>query len=272
MDEKEKFVIIIPTWNSMPEIQECIDSIVKSIPVEHIHDMILIDRYSTDDTKRYAEKNGFTVIIDDVGLGNARYIGNIYANDHPIIFIDSDIVIDDIWYKSMVKVWNEHKDIGMLFGRTIDRGIYGKIKRDKLERDFRHISLKDLQKGDRGYTHNTFIRGGLLDGINGLSELDAWEDWFITQHIFSKGYRVVETTYTVEHIHDDIYGAKLAWCIRGMIKTRQPIYRIVAHHIYYLFEGFRSCVCNNNPEFLKWGIANFLNGFKGYFYRQFRRD
>jgi len=266
-----KFNIVIPTWNSMPELGLCLQSIKDSIPGEYINKIIVVDRESTDGTIEYAQSLCCTVLFDTVSLGSARLSAINYSQGVDILFIDSDIIVTREWWENMLYLWINNRSFGMLFGRTVDSGKFGIIKKDKIQRDFNMSPLHLLKKGDRGYTHNTFIRCDLLNDISDLSCVNSWEDFLITQHIINKGFLVIETPCSVIHQHNDICSAKVGWCIRGMFDTHQPLYRILGTHLYYLFEGFRSFICHSDIDFLRWGILNFLDGFTGYFKHNFKR-
>lgn len=253
--------IIIPTWNSMPELGTCLSSIAKNIPRSVVDKIIVVDRDSDDGTQETVEKHGCTIIEDEISLGSARMEGIAEASSDIILFIDSDIRIPPGWYESIIRYWDD--DTGMLFGRTIDSNKYGKIKEYKIKRDFGDKDYRFIHKGQRGFTHNTFIRKELISDLD-ISNYNAWEDYIITQHILEKGYNVIETTDVVTHLHSEINSAKVGWNIQGILKVKKSFPYAMAFWNYYLYEGLISTLHFKDLDMLKWGIMNWLDGFKAF--------
>ncbi len=264
-----KVDVVIPTWNSMPEFETCLASIDDNIPSSIIGDILVIDRDSSDGTKETAERHGCTVLRDDVSLGSARMKGVEYADSDVILFIDSDIAIPSGWYDNISRYWDE--DVGMLFGRTIDTNKYGKIKRYKIQRDFNDSRCRILSEGDRGFTHNTFIRRDLIKDLD-ISEYNAWEDYIITQHILEQDFSVIETQDIVWHLHSEVNCAKVGWNIQGILQVKKSLLYAMAFWNYYLYEGLISAIHFRDIDMLRWGIVNWLDGFKAFTQENARGD
>jgi len=98
----EEISIIIPTWNSMPEFERCLNSIPTAFPEGVIKEIIVVDKHSTDGTIETAKKHGCTILYDDISLGSARMKGLHHAKTERIAFIDSDIELPDGWFDDML--------------------------------------------------------------------------------------------------------------------------------------------------------------------------
>jgi len=260
--------VVIPTWNSMPEFKRCLQSIDKNIPPDVVDKVIVVDRSSTDGTVETAKKHGCIVINDEISLGSARMRGWEAATSDVILFVDSDIEIRPGWYPGIIRYWDD--DVGMLFGRTVDSSKYGKIKEYKIERDFGDADFRLLNVGDRGFTHNTFVRRRLLKGLD-ISWANAWEDYVITQHVLGQGYMVVETRDVVTHLHDEVASAKVAWNIQGILNVKGSFVYALGFWNYYLWEGLRSAVHFRDVDMLRWGFLNWLEGFRAFGSKNARR-
>ena len=206
-----EYDIIIPTWNSMPEFQKCLECIEKYIPEENRGDIIVVDRYSTDGTIETAEKHGCKVLFDDVSLGSARMKGIKEAKTDWIIFIDSDIGIFLSWFSSMMK-WKKElqsrdKKLGWIFGRPVEDHaklmklrLYEAISRKGFPGGFSDGKPNKIRKGQRAFTHNTIcLRKPLLDVDKKIYSLSSWEDYILTKTLMDKGYSVYEVPVLCWH-------------------------------------------------------------------------
>jgi len=115
----KELTVIIPTWNSMPEFEKCLQSIEKAFPEGMIREIIVVDKHSKDGTIETAEKYGCKILFDDVSLGSARMKGLREAKTDWIAFIDSDIELPVDWFDKMCNVINK---------------VEGKIKTDNFKK------------------------------------------------------------------------------------------------------------------------------------------
>ena len=106
---------VIPTWNSGKTLDVCLSAIYKHGEPD---DIILVDRFSTDDTLKFADKYRCRVIQSQKPLGAARYLGVQKAETEFIAFVDSDTEIHESWKKILNYNWP--KDCGCIGGRIED--------------------------------------------------------------------------------------------------------------------------------------------------------
>lgn len=90
----ERIDYIIPTWNSETTLEITINSIKR---YGNPNQIIIVDRYSSDNTTGIARRHGCKVIQSAKPLGGARIEGAKAAETELIGFVDSDVEIKDDW-------------------------------------------------------------------------------------------------------------------------------------------------------------------------------
>jgi len=130
--------VIVLTKNSEYILEGCLNSIYSNIP---INNLIVIDDFSTDSTlsilndfdKKYGnvrivEKNGSRAIARELGIKNAE--------TEWFLFVDSDVVLCNGWYKKASK--NMGDDVGAIWGLNID--VIQNFNSKTFYRLFMHVS------------------------------------------------------------------------------------------------------------------------------------
>jgi len=157
-----KLDVILPTWNSMPELQNTLDSLIPALG-SVLRSVIIVDKFSTDGTIYTAYNWGIDndipvqIILDDSTLGNARKLGLQAATTKWVCFIDSDIVLPVGWL-DMVRSYRGVK-VGWIYGVTKE-DIPFLEKAHEWKRELRNNLPRELKKGEfeRAYTNNTIYK------------------------------------------------------------------------------------------------------------------
>lgn len=109
-----KLSIIVPVYNVLPYIRQCLDSLVNQTLKDY--EIILIDDGSTDGTAQvlaeYAARYPEKIVckrVDNGGQGRARNLAIDMARGDYLGFIDSDDWIDPTMYE---KLWKRAADTG----------------------------------------------------------------------------------------------------------------------------------------------------------------
>ena len=110
--------IIIPVYNSDAYLRECLTSIFK-VPDTVLDDfeVIIIDDGSTDNSHNIYENfhkkyNNLSIIrTDNLGVSHARNQGISTAAGKYITFVDSDDILLDAWYKTLLAQKDTNVDI-----------------------------------------------------------------------------------------------------------------------------------------------------------------
>lgn len=84
--------VVIPTYNSQSNIERCIKTI-KEQTYKKI-EILIVDRYSRDNTKKIAEKLGAKVFLLDGERSKARNYAAKMAKGDFLLFIDSDMMLN----------------------------------------------------------------------------------------------------------------------------------------------------------------------------------
>jgi len=108
--------IVIITWNSLPYLRFCIQSIRKY--TELPYRLIIVDNGSTDGTGKYIEKlNEIKKCItnhENLGYPHAIQQGFNQTNSEFVCLMNDDIVVSPNWLSGLVKVMQNHSDLGIL--------------------------------------------------------------------------------------------------------------------------------------------------------------
>jgi len=253
--KRKPITVIIPTWNSMPELRETLKSLKPAFG-KSLKEVIIIDKMSVDETVRLAYAYGCTIIWDDNTLGHARLNGLKHANTKWIAFIDSDIRLPKDWYKNICKYIDEKT--GWVYGQTKEDIPF--IENDhEYKRQLKHNLPRKLKIGafERGYTNNTIaLREPLLDAP--ISNLNAWEDYAMTQWMIKKGYEVIEVPLYCDHLKAELY-KKIglyteSWGIAGELKAKGYNPRTLLRPFYFVYWGLRCTVHFKNFEYTKYYV------------------
>ncbi len=112
--------VVIPVRNGKDYLQEALDSVLQQSFTDL--ELLLINDGSTDDDyDRYALQDERIRVIHLTGTGvsRARNVGMAQSRGEFIAFLDAD----DVWFpgklKAQVRYFDEHPDVGVVFGKFI---------------------------------------------------------------------------------------------------------------------------------------------------------
>ncbi|MDR2707466.1 MAG: glycosyltransferase family 2 protein [Nitrososphaerota archaeon] len=199
--------VVLLTKNSEQTLHKCLDSLYKNVPV---HQLIIIDGYSTDNTlsiiETYNQKHCNIKIIFEHGTrASARQKGIKNVQTEWFMFLDSDVILCQDWFKKAAKNIEPH--IGAIWGIEV----WSTLKNPKTLKLFLIITHKIFEI--RGGTHDTLIRSRLVKDIKIPGKLHVFEDTYIKDHISKKGYTIL-ACYDPFCIH---YRANSVWTLRGSL-------------------------------------------------------
>lgn len=91
--EQSLFVsVIIPTYNSAKTLPICLKSVMNQ--VYPLKEVLVVDNYSDDETRRIAKDFGATVILHRGNQAAARNVGLAHSRGDYVLFLDSDQQLD----------------------------------------------------------------------------------------------------------------------------------------------------------------------------------
>ena len=199
--------VVLLTLNSDRKLRQCLESVYRNVPVNQL---IAVDGGSTDQTLQILrEFNGrfgnVKVIMDKGTRATARQKGIENVTADWFIFVDSDVVLCNDWYRKA----RAYIDAGV--GAVWGIEVWSTIRSQKTLKMFLLVTRKIFEI--RGGTHDTLIRTQAVKDIKIPWNLHVFEDAFIKDWITKKGYRVV-ACYSPFCIH---YRPKTVWTLRGSL-------------------------------------------------------
>jgi glycosyltransferase involved in cell wall biosynthesis len=199
--------VVLLTKNSERLLKECLESVYRNVPVGQL---IVVDGYSEDKTidilNQFNGKYHNVKIIFDRGTrATARQKGIAQVSTDWFMFVDSDVVLCNDWFKKAQKYLGE--DVGAVWGIEV----WSTIQKQKTLKLFLLITRKIFEV--RGGTHDTLIRTDLVQDIKIPQSLHVFEDAYIKDWIANKGYRVV-ACYDPFCVH---YRPQNVWTLSGSL-------------------------------------------------------
>jgi len=100
------FSILIPTWNNLPFLRLCVESIRKNS--KHAHQLIVHVNEGTDGTLQWVEEQGIDFTYSNVNTGVCHALNEAYqkATSDYILYINDDMYVCPDWDEAL---WNEIK-------------------------------------------------------------------------------------------------------------------------------------------------------------------
>ncbi len=121
-DIKSKVSIIIPHWNNVDVISECLNSI-SSTDFSNL-EIIIVDNASTDNSVKWIKYNypSVTLIENDKNYGYAGgcNIGADHANGEYLIFLNNDTIQEKNWVSSLVNTMTSNSRIAALQPKVLN--------------------------------------------------------------------------------------------------------------------------------------------------------
>jgi glycosyltransferase involved in cell wall biosynthesis len=186
--EKHLVSFIIPTKNSGRTLPICIRSI-RNQTYPNI-EIIIVDSFSSDGTKRIAENHAARTIEANVKRSEARNLGANSAVGELVFFIDSDMELDPNVVEECVRRIKEGYDAIIIPEVSVGEGFWAKSK--ALEK-LCYVG-DDLIEGAR------FLKRSVFEALGGYDpELEAGEDWDLSNRIRKTGYRIARIKSPIMH-------------------------------------------------------------------------
>ena len=83
--------VLVATYESARTLPAALAAVRAHVPVHHL---IVVDRSSRDSTVEIARSFGAVVLDEQTGLGRARNLALATADTDPVLFVDSDVVLE----------------------------------------------------------------------------------------------------------------------------------------------------------------------------------
>jgi glycosyltransferase involved in cell wall biosynthesis len=195
--------VVIPSYNSMHTIRQCLDSVIKqSINVPY--EIIVVDS-SADATPEilaaYAPRVQHYHLPQKTIPAIARNIGIKNATGEYIAFTDSDCIVDASWLQEILEA--HHRGYDVVCGSVINAKPGNLISIAEYFLEFRELSSHfSCRESDFLASCNFSIKAELFEETGTFPEIRASEDMFLSYNVRQKGKIIFyEPKIKIKHIN-----------------------------------------------------------------------
>ncbi|WP_236342620.1 glycosyltransferase family 2 protein [Paenibacillus plantiphilus] len=234
--------IIIPSFNQVDYLKQCIDSINDHTDLPY--EIIVVDNASEDGTDKYLQRLGgqirYRILERNRGFAGAVNIGMMMAKGNTILLLNNDTVVTDRWLNNMLDCINSDPTIGMV--GPVTNYISGD---QRIEVPYRNVA--EMQGFAQAYNVQDRAKWQRTDRLTGFCLLfrrDLWE---------RTGY--LDEGYAVGNYEDDDYNIRVRLQGYSLVITRDTfIHHYGSVSMKALGERFME-VNDQNLQFYveKWG-------------------
>lgn len=180
--------LTIPTYNSEAVIEVCLRS-VKEQTYSNI-EVIVVDNYSSDNTREIARKFGAKIIEKKAGMSGARNIGAEIATGRFILFLDSDMELTPNVVRDCVNRIETGYDAITIPEKSVGEGFWAECK----------ILEKTCYIGDDILEAARFYKRSVFNTVGGYdSALLFGEDKDLDIRIREAGFKIGRINGFIKH-------------------------------------------------------------------------
>jgi rSAM/selenodomain-associated transferase 2 len=172
--------IIIPTYNALPGLADCLAALVGGLSAGLVREAIVVDGSSTDATIGLATDMGCKIVtVPPEGRGRDKQLqtGAAHATGDWLLFLHGDTVLDESWVKAVSTHMASNSDKAAFFTLAFDHHGSG-AKRVAAFANLR-ARVAGLPYGDQGL----LISRRLYDQCGGYCDIPLMEDVDIVRRI-----------------------------------------------------------------------------------------
>jgi len=193
--------VFVPTFNSERTLANCLRTIRKEIPNAKI---LIIDNESHDRTQKIAESFGVKFVSMSANLGMVRSHFCQLAEDDWFLMVDSDVLLGDGWFKTMLHYRDSLKNAGAISSTLKDKhtvlepnlqSAHNCFQRWKAEKST--VRFAPLKNPKRMLTAAVLLKKEACEGFS--SNAFCYEDYVLQKHVQQKGYDVYTVDAPAEH-------------------------------------------------------------------------
>lgn len=183
--------VVIPTYNRLPILTKCLDALEHQI-WSGDYEVVVVDDGSTDDTIPFLRTNSqrfsHVRLIEQnhQGPAAARNLGVHQALGDVIIFIDSDLVVTDVFLASHVEALKSSTERAFTYGRVVNTANFEHPTREPFK--ITDYSGAFFATGNVAIGKQWLLDAGLFD--EGFS-LYGWEDLELGVRLKNMGLRLI---------------------------------------------------------------------------------
>lgn len=196
--------------NTLPIVLECIQR------QSNLNRIIVVQsEYGPERQKDYLracrrQRVIHELLFEGVGLAYARKIGIAAVTTKYFVFVDGDVYLSDNWIEQMWKRWSNDGWVAW----------HGMLYRNRAH----HNYMIDYEcwvrfVEERMYTHNTIIKTDLVKDWDVDDNVNAFEDYLLTKHLFRKGAKIRRVPVFAKHDHQGSDFRAAVWGGAGARET-----------------------------------------------------
>lgn len=195
--------VVIPSYNSMHSIRQCIDSIINQ-SVNRPYEIIVVDS-SADSTPEilatYAPRVRYFHLSKKTIPAIARNIGIDHADGKYIAFTDSDCIPDSSWLREIMQAHAAGYDV--VCGSVINARPCNLISIAEYFLEFRELSEYLPSKESEFIPAGNFsVKAEIFKKAGKFPEIRASEDMFLSHNIRQKGIKILfEPKIKIKHLN-----------------------------------------------------------------------
>ncbi|KKO54278.1 glycosyltransferase family 2 protein [Paenibacillus sp. DMB20] len=186
--------IIIPTYNQLGYLKECVESIVRY--TNEPYELIIIDNASADGTAEYlksAQGIRFRINPENLGFAGAVNQGLLMAKGTTLLILNNDAVVTTNWLSNLLACLHSNSQFGIVGPVT------NYISGDQLI-DVSYADMAEMQRFSQLYNQSDARRWFVTKRLTGFCMLFRRED-FIRLGYFDEGFEI-------GNCEDDDYGLR----------------------------------------------------------------
>ncbi|MCQ6559727.1 glycosyltransferase family 2 protein [Paenibacillus mendelii] len=186
--------IIIPTYNQLHYVKECIESIVQHTPEPY--ELIVIDNASDDGTAAYLKSAGglrYRINKENLGFAGAVNQGLMLARGTTLLILNNDSVVTPNWLSNLLVCLGSNPQYGIVGPVT------NYISGDQLI-ETSYTNIEDMQRFSRSFNQSDASRWKVTSRLTGFCMLLRRED-FRRLGYFDEGFEI-------GNCEDDDYGLR----------------------------------------------------------------
>ncbi len=192
--------VVIPTYNRLPILRKCLLALEEQInnPIIENYEIIVVDDGSNDETIPWLSTNKTNFphlkLIEQLhaGPGAARNLGVENAKGNVIIFIDSDLVVDNYFLSAhaitLSKYWDKLKHrYCFTYGSVINTNNFEYPQSESFK--LNDLSWAYFATGNVAIDKQTLLKSGLFDPA---FKLYGWEDLELGERLRQMGVKLIK--------------------------------------------------------------------------------
>jgi len=180
--------VVVPTYNSSRTLDRCLESVRSQLysPLE----LVVVDRYSTDDTRFIAEKHRATFLLKGPERSSQKNWGAEHSRGEFLYFVDSDFVLERMAIVKCVDTCKSYDAVSTI-NYSLGHGLWGK----SIELNERFLAHDPTIQTVRFIRRNIFLRVGGFD-----ESLVVGEDLDLYRRLQEKGFRIGSASAIEWHV------------------------------------------------------------------------